>query len=137
MDTVLAIVSWLTTNWQLVVSVVFGLLVLIGALSDWLKINQELRDLFLMAEKALAEHLIKNGPEAMKSVVLSLYRMLPLRIRAVLKLIALAAHTTDVEILARFAQWVYDRIKATYGRSLSVMALSERKQWCTFVKRKL
>lgn len=136
MDTVLAIVSWLTTNWQLVVAMVFGLLVLISA-SDWLKINQELRDLFLLAEKALAEHLIKNGPDAMKSVVECLYTMLPLRMQAVLKLIAAAAHTTDTEILERFAQWVYDRIKATYKRELSVRALSESRPWCTFVKRKL
>jgi len=137
MDTVLAIANWLTTNWQLVVVLVFGLLVLIGALGDWLKINQDLRDLFLMAEKALAEHLIKNGPDAMKSVVVSLYAMLPLRIQLVFKLIAKATDTTDMEILARFAQWVYDRIRASYEHRLSVMALSESKQWCTFVKRKL
>ena len=136
MDTVLLVVNWIVANWQLIVAGVFGLLVLIGA-SDWLKINQELRDLFLLAEKALAEHIIKNGPEAMKSVVLALYAMLPLRARAVLKLIAVTAGTTDVEILARFAQWVYDRIKASYARQLSMRALSASRQWCTFVKRKL
>jgi hypothetical protein len=136
MDTVVAIISWLATNWQLVLVVVFGLLVLVGT-QDWLKINQELRDLFLLAEKALAGHIIKSGPEAMKAVVLSLYGILPLRVRAVLKLIAVAAHTTDLVLLERFAQWVYDRIKAAYNRQLSVLALSESRQWCTFVKRKL
>lgn len=137
MDTVLAIANWLVANWQLVVAVVFGLLVLIGALGDWLKINQDLRDLFLMAEKALAEHLIKNGPDAMASVVVSLYAMLPLRIQLLLRLIAKAMGTTDLTLLERFAQWIYDRIKASYEHRLGVMALSESKQWCTFVKRKL
>jgi len=136
MDTVLAIVSWLTANWQLVIAMVFGLLVLIGA-CDWLKINQELRDLFLMAEKALAGHIIKSGPEAMKSVVVSLCEILPTRLRAILKLIAAASGTTDLALLERFAQWIYDRIKAAYEQQLSMMALSESKQWCTFVKRKL
>lgn len=137
MDTVLAIVGWLTANWQLVVALVFGFLVLISALGDWLKINQDLRNLFLVAEKALAKHLIKNGPDAMKSVVVSLYAMLPLRIRVVFKLIAKAAGTTDLMLLERFAQWVYDRIKTTYERELDAMALRDGGQWCTFVKRKL
>lgn len=137
MDTVLAIVGWLTTNWQLVVALAFGLLVLIGALGDWLKINQDLRNLFLVAEKALAKHLIKNGPDAMKAVVVSLYLLMPLRIQLLLRLIAKAAGTTDLTLLERFAQWVYDGIKATYERELNAMALRDSEQWCTFVKRKL
>ena len=136
MDTVLLVVNWIVANWQLIVAVIFGLLVLIGA-CDWLKINQELREMFLLAEKAIAEHLIKNGPEAMKSVVVSLYEILPTRLRAILKLIAAASGTTDLELLERFAQWIYDRIKATYAQQLTMRALSESKQWCTFVKRKL
>jgi len=112
----LAIVNWIATNWVLVVALVFGLVVLITTLLDYLKINNDLRELFLMAEKYLAAQVIANGPEAMELVVLSLYAMLPGRVQAVLKLIAGASGTTEKAILQKFAQWVYDRVHEKYAR---------------------
>lgn len=131
------IVNWIVANWGLVTLLVFGLVVLILALSDWLKLNSQLKDLFLMAEKALADHVIKNGPDAMQAVVFSLYQLVPLRVRLVVKTIAMAGGTTDLAVLQWVAQRLYDTIKANYERSLNVFALSESRQWCTFVKRRL
>lgn len=131
------IVNWIVANWGLVTLLVFGLVVLILALSDWLKLNSQLKDLFLMAEKALADHVIKSGPDAMKAVVFSLYHLVPLRVQLVIKTIALAGGTTDLAVLQWVAQRLYDTIKANYERNLSMMALSESRQWCIFVKRPL
>ena len=128
------IVNWIIANWGLVTLLVFGLVALIVSLSDWLKLNSQLRDLFLMAEKALADHLIKSGPDAMRAVVFSLYAFLPLRITIVLGLIAHAVGLTDLEALEWIAQKVYDVIKAKYTRQLSMDALSGSREWCTFVK---
>ena len=131
------IANWIGANWGLITLLAFGLTVLILALSDWLNLNSQLKDLFLLAEKALADHLIKNGPEAMKTVIFALYAMLPLRVTIVLKLIARAANKSDVEILQWIAQRLYDTIKDTWVRDKTMRALSEGRPWCTFVKRKL
>ena len=131
------IVNWIVANWGLVTLLVFGLVALVVSLSDWLKLNSQLKDLFLMAEKGLADHVIKSGPDAMKAVVFSLYQLVPLRVRLVLKAVALTAGTTDLEVLHWIAQRVYDAIKDKYARRLSLMALSESREWCTFVKRPL
>ena len=131
------IVNWIIANWGLMTLLVFGLVALVLALSDWLKLNSQLRDLFLMAEKALADHVIKSGPDAMKAVVSSLYQLVPLRVRLVLKAIAIMAGTTDLAVLQWAAQRLYDAIKDRYARQLSLMALSETREWCTFVKRRL
>ena len=128
------IVNWIIANWGLVTLLVFGLVALIVFLSDWLKLNSQLRDLFLMAEKALADHVIKSGPDAMKAVVSSLYQLVPLRVRLVLKAVAIMAGTTDLAVLQWAAQRLYDAIKDRYARQLSLMALSETREWCTFVK---
>lgn len=131
------IANWIGANWGLIILVLFGLVTLILALSDWLNLNSQLKDLFLLAEKALAEHIIKNGPDAMEAVIYALYAMLPLRVTFLLKLVARAVNKSDVEILQWIAQRLYDTIKDTYIRQRSMAALGEGRPWCTFVKRKL
>ena len=131
------IINWIVANWGLVTLLIFGLVALVVALSDWLKLNSQLRDLFLIAEKALADHVIKSGPDAMKAVVSSLYQLVPLRVRLMLKAVAIMAGTTDLAVLQWAAQRLYDAIKDRYARQLSLMALSETREWCTFVKRRL
>ena len=131
------IINWIVANWGLVTLLVFGLVALVVTLGDWLKLNGQLRDLFLMAEKALADHLIKNGPDAMQVVVFASYQMLPLRVQLAVKAVAMAVGTTDLQVLEWIAQRLYDAIRVRYERQETMLALREDRPWCTFVKRRL
>lgn len=109
--------QWLIANWVLISLIVFGLVTL-AVVRDWRNAKDAARDLFLLAEKALAAYVIKTGPEAMQSVVKSLYEMLPERVRKILSIAAALGGTTPEQLLRTLVQKWYDEIGAKYGKDV-------------------
>ena len=135
MDILQVGLSWLSANYVVILVVCLGT-VLLAVVRDWKNANEAVRDLFLLAEKALSGLVISSGPEAMEAVLESLYALLPGRLKAVLKLTATLMGKTEDELLAQWAQLVYDSIKKKYTEKLSLIN-NGQDRWCTFVKRKL
>lgn len=107
------IIEWIMQNWVVILVFILGLISWLGS-RDWKNVREAAGDLFLLAEKALADHIIKSGPEAMVEVVTSLYKVLPACIRTVLGVAAILMGTTPEALLKRLAQRWYDAIKDKY-----------------------
>jgi len=121
-----AILEWIMANQLVILVFVLGLISWLGS-RDWKNMREACKELFLLAEKELAEHIIGSGPEAMEQVVVSLYKMLPDRVKAVLGAVAGLMGKTPEQLLKELAQRWYnaikDKYKPAYGRR------TRRKGW--------
>lgn len=115
--------------------VIGGLLLTVA--KDWQGVQNLIRELFLIAEKALRAALIESGPGAMEAVVVSLYPLLPGRAKIAIKFLARQKGLTVDEFLRQWVQRIYDSIVDEYDARLGISTLDAAEHWCTFVKRKL
>lgn len=109
--------NWLVQNWVVVGLFIFGIVTLV-AVEDWHSAKDAAKGLFLLAEKAMADLVIATGPEAMQTVVASLYAMLPSRVKSVLNIVATLMGTTPEEVLHRLTQRWYEEIRRRYSVAL-------------------
>ena len=104
-------------DWNIIALIVVFAITVYG-LFEWKSFQEMAQSLFLIAEKAMIDLVITSGPEAMEKVANTLYDMLPIKVRLVIRAAAVFFGTTPRALTKRICQHIYDRIKAKYQDTL-------------------